>query len=297
MKNFSLITTALFFAIVLVSTRGDFLPRQDLKMRSSPSEVNVLNRRFPIRLEGHRGAGDLEKENTLQAFKRAIEIGLDGVEIDIWLTKDKVPVVVHGAPGGWVEFMNGKFNISKINHEDLESLLLKNGERILSLEEVLDVCKDKITLNIEFKDPNEEIVGITLGLIQERNMLKQVTFSAFHHFLRNTLAEEVVKRGIRVPISFGFLSNVYQPRFPAYEDTFPGDALNIDVRFLRQNRERCVKEILKAKENFVDVKIWFPLYYVEKDLHYDEFMDLGVDTVITNNPFKGMNYFKSTIKA
>lgn len=289
MKSFLAIIT---FALA-ISTSFAFTSSGKGFLSNTPSQVDMLNKRFPIRLEGHRGAGDLEPENTIQAFNRAIEIGLDGVEIDIWLTEDKVPVVVHGLPGGLIQFMEKKMNISKINYEALELMPLKNGQKIVSLAHVLDVCKDKITLNIEFKDPNEEIVGITLSLIQEKNMLHQVTFSSFHHSLRNTLTEEVIQRNIRTPLNFGFLFHVFQPKFPAYEDTLPGDALNIDIRYLRQNRERCIEEMVRAKENSLEIKIWFPLMYVEKNMHYDEFMRLGVDAVITNYPYTAMGYFNS----
>ena len=48
-----------------------------------------------IFVEGHRGACALYPENTLLAFEKAIEMGVDAVEFDIWLSKDKVPVLMH----------------------------------------------------------------------------------------------------------------------------------------------------------------------------------------------------------
>ncbi len=143
MKSFLAIIT---FALA-ISTSFTFTSSGKGFLSNTPSQVDMLNKRFPIRLEALRGAGDLEPENTIQAFNRAIEIGLDGVEIDIWLTEDKVPVVVHGLPGGLIQFMEKKMNISKINYEALELMPLKNGQKIVSLAHVLDVCKDKITLN------------------------------------------------------------------------------------------------------------------------------------------------------
>ena len=48
-----------------------------------------------IFVEGHRGACALYPENTLLSFEKAIEMGVDAVEFDIWLSKDKVPVLMH----------------------------------------------------------------------------------------------------------------------------------------------------------------------------------------------------------
>jgi glycerophosphoryl diester phosphodiesterase len=41
------------------------------------------NSKSLLRIEGHRGAGYLENENTLQAFQRGVDLGLDGVELDV----------------------------------------------------------------------------------------------------------------------------------------------------------------------------------------------------------------------
>ena len=48
-----------------------------------------------LEIEGHRGARGLLPENTLPAFERAIALGVDGLEFDIGLTRDGVPVVHH----------------------------------------------------------------------------------------------------------------------------------------------------------------------------------------------------------
>src|SRR5438132_8768232 len=46
-------------------------------------------------LEGHRGARGLAPENTLAAFRRALEIGVTTIETDIAITRDRVPVISH----------------------------------------------------------------------------------------------------------------------------------------------------------------------------------------------------------
>ena len=48
-----------------------------------------------IKVVGHRGAAAYEPENTILSFKKAINIGVDEIEFDVQLTKDKVPIVFH----------------------------------------------------------------------------------------------------------------------------------------------------------------------------------------------------------
>ena len=48
-----------------------------------------------IYAEGHRGMGAFYPENTLLSFEKAMDAGLDAIEFDVWLSKDKIPVLMH----------------------------------------------------------------------------------------------------------------------------------------------------------------------------------------------------------
>jgi len=260
--------------------------------------VNSL-KKHPMRIEGHRGAGHLEPENSLKAFHKAIELGIDGVEFDVWLTKDDVPVVVHGKPGGIVEFINGtEIIIGEFNFDSVKDLILLNGEKIPTLAEVLDACKDKVHLNIEIKETREEVMGKVLALLQEREMFDQITFSSFNHHLRACLYREVLERKIEAEVSFGFLMELEESPLPDYEHTRPGDSINVDIRYLEKHRDECLMQIKKAQERNVKVKFWFPMEYQEEHMFYDDLLGLEVDTVITNKPNSMIEYFgKLAIKA
>ena len=54
-----------------------------------------------IYVEGHRGACGLYPENTLLSYRKAMEMGVDAIEFDIWLTSDKVPVLMHDGVAFW----------------------------------------------------------------------------------------------------------------------------------------------------------------------------------------------------
>ena len=105
----------------------------------------------------HRGASGYAPENTLEAFALAITQGADGIELDVQLTKDGIPVVIHDETidrvtekKGWVK----DYTLKKLK----ELTVLKNkfpeysAAKIPTLEEVLDAVKASgIQVNIELK--------------------------------------------------------------------------------------------------------------------------------------------------
>ncbi len=96
----------------------------------------------------HDNAGDAP-ENSLRAFERAVDENF-GIELDIQLTKDKIPVVFHDDT---LKRMCGKKGkISEYTYKELQSFLLgKSDQRIPTLEEVLRLVNGKVPLIVEFK--------------------------------------------------------------------------------------------------------------------------------------------------
>ena len=127
-------------------------------------------------------------ENTLKSFSQAISCKIDSIEFDVWLTKDKVPVIMHGGDEGQ---LNPHFKVddktllvNNITFEEIRKLEFKKDpeQKIPTLEEVLDLCKDKIFLNIEIKDSQiEETFNIVVKLIEKRKMFNQIDISSFVH--------------------------------------------------------------------------------------------------------------------
>lgn len=98
----------------------------------------------------HRAAAGHNLENTLSAFKKALTFKVDMIEFDVHLTKDKRVVVIHDSTVN--RTTNGKGKVSDLTFKEIRKLITKNKERIPTLEEVLDLVKEKCTLNIEVKD-------------------------------------------------------------------------------------------------------------------------------------------------
>lgn len=101
----------------------------------------------------HRGDWRHAPENSLQALQNCITMGVDMVEIDVRLTKDSIPILMHDSTLN--RTTTGKGNVSDWTLQELKTLYLKNGanhathHRIPTLEEALHVAKDQILLNLD----------------------------------------------------------------------------------------------------------------------------------------------------
>jgi len=102
-----------------------------------------------IPIYAHRGASAERPENTLSAFGRALEIGTFGIELDVHLSLDGVPVVIHD--GAVDRTTDGAGLVSELSLEAIRKLDAGNGERVPTLQEVCDLVEGRAHLNIEVK--------------------------------------------------------------------------------------------------------------------------------------------------
>jgi len=266
--------------------------RNALVFNNVNSGMTIDSKKYAMKIEGHRGAGYLEPENSIKAFKRAIELGLESVEFDVWLTKDHVPVVIHGLPGGVIELEDdAEVKIGDVESQDLGKYTLRNGQKIPTLAEVFDTCKDKVCLNIEIKETKEEVIEKVLDLLEAKDMFEQAYFSSFNHYLRGKIAKEVELRSIKDKVAFGYLVRIQDKTFRSFDDAQSGDSLNMDIRFLELQRDECISQINKAKEKGLKIVFWFPMEYTHEDTFYDDLVSVGTDTIITNKPISVLDYF------
>jgi glycerophosphoryl diester phosphodiesterase len=118
----------------------------------------------------HRGASVERLENTLSAFKLAMERGADAVELDVHLTRDNV-VVVHHDPevGGWP--------IRTTDWADLAEVKLEDDERIPRLEDVMRAIGDRLEVYIELKGEDVGPAAIELA----RRRCRRFAVHSFDH--------------------------------------------------------------------------------------------------------------------
>jgi|AntRauTorcE11897_2_1112592.scaffolds.fasta_scaffold00612_13 glycerophosphoryl diester phosphodiesterase len=140
----------------------------------------------------HRGASAYHPENTMSAFHAAYEMGAEMIELDVTLSKDGVPVVIHDETLD--RTTSGKGLVSDFTLEELRGLDAGSwfseehaGEPLPTLEDVLEFARDKISLNIEIKPEavsNEVRGGIeekAWELVKKYEMEEYVLFSSFNY--------------------------------------------------------------------------------------------------------------------
>ena len=92
-------------------------------------------------LVAHRGASGYAPENTLQAFRKALMLNADIIELDVRATKDKNIVVIHDEEISRVAF--GKGFVRDMTLEELLQIPTKSKERILTLDQVINLLKGR----------------------------------------------------------------------------------------------------------------------------------------------------------
>ena len=141
----------------------------------------------------HRGASYLAPENTLTAFKKAMEIGADGVEMDVQQTIDAGLVIHHDYMIDLHTDISGK--IYDMTMGDLKELdfgswkdAIYQDEKIATLQEAMELCKQMpgCTVHLELKstmDNDPDFVPRVLEVLQQTEMVEQVILVSFNHML------------------------------------------------------------------------------------------------------------------
>jgi len=114
---------------------------------------------------GHRGTKGLEPENTLRAIRRALALGVDGVEIDVYLAGGQL-VVIHDET--LERTTNGRGRVEEQSFDYLRSLDAGQREKIPTLREVFETVDRRAFINIELKggrtaEPVFELIGEYAG--------------------------------------------------------------------------------------------------------------------------------------
>ncbi len=97
----------------------------------------------------HRGASACEPENTLRAFERAIEMGATMLELDVHLSRDGHPVVIHQADLS--RTTDGKGLVTDLTLDQIQRFDAGLGERVPALTQVIELARDRAELYVEPK--------------------------------------------------------------------------------------------------------------------------------------------------
>tara|TARA_R110000751_G_scaffold14621_2_gene47173 strand:- start:50038 stop:50724 length:687 start_codon:yes stop_codon:yes gene_type:complete len=132
---------------------------------------------------GHRGAKGHVIENTLESIQKALDLGVDGIEIDVHVCKTGELVVFHDFTLDRIT--DGTGEIGKFSLSELKQLKVENLHSIPTLTEVLDLIDNKIFINIELK--GEHTANPTCAVIKDYVDNKNWTMD---HFIVSSFQEK-----------------------------------------------------------------------------------------------------------
>lgn len=224
----------------------------------------------------HRGYSGKYPENTMLAFKKALECGVDGIELDVQLTKDGEVVIIHDETVD--RTTDGKGYVVDYNYSELAKLDASfkfkefgfNG--IPTLREYFELVKDSdIVTNIELKTSVNQYLGIekkVLDLIEEYKLQERVIISSFNHF------SVLRMKKIAPKLKYGFLSEDWIIDAGRYTNYY-----GIECYHPRFNN--LIPEVIEELKKYnLEINTW--TINEEKDMEY--LYSHGIDRVITNFP-------------
>ena len=239
---------------------------------------------------GHRGASAYAPDNTRAAFELAIEQGADGVETDIHLTKDGIPVIQHNYEIN--RNSNGQGYVEQMTFEELRQLDFGSwkgevfkGEKILSLDEALEIADKSMRLiNLELKQTmhfDAPIVEKTIEAVKKYKMVDRVLLSSFDH--------ELLKKAQRLcpEMLIGALydeAEVKQRNIETILKDAPGYVSELGFDFANPHVDYISEPGLV--DRFTQAGIGVAVWTVDKPYVAQICVKLGVKCIITNKPRK-----------
>lgn len=118
---------------------------------------------------GHRGARGYAAENTLSSFEKAIDLKVDGIELDVHLSADYELMVIHDETID--RTTNGKGLVNSFTRAELENFSIEGKEKIPTLSSVFDLVDRRCFINIELKsfETAAKVVALIEKYIREKH--------------------------------------------------------------------------------------------------------------------------------
>ena len=230
----------------------------------------------------HRGASAYYPENTMAAFKGALEMNAEMIELDVMLTKDGVPVAFHDA--SLDDHTDGSGELRSYTLEELQNLDAGSwfdpkfsDQKIPTLEEVLAFASGKISLNIEIKTEavSDELRGgveeKSLELVKKYGMEEHVLFSSFDYRAIAHLKE----LDPDMPAAILYEKSQSDKKLPSeLLSKYSADAFNCSYRELNTRRFKDIREH--------DIPVF--VYTVDRPSRMRKLLKMNVTGIFTNKP-------------
>ena len=253
------------------------------KKESIYKKIEILRRtNRATKVWAHRGASGHAPENTVPAFELAHLLGADGIELDVQLSKDGVPVVIHDEQIDRVS--DGVGNVRDFTLEELRAFNMNvqfpayGRVAIPTLSEVYDLVKGtQMVVNLELKNSVVFYEGLeerVLELAREKGLEDRVIYSSFNHYSMRRMKRLLPSARVAFLYSDGILDAAEYARrngvFAIHPSLVNMGYPGVDV--VRECHERGVR-----------VHVWT----VNETADIEKMKALGADAVITNYVERG----------
>lgn len=217
---------------------------------------------------GHRGAMGHETENTISSIKKALDLDVDMIEIDVFVIKSGEVVVFHDEVLDSLTNVKGK--IEDYTWEDLKKVVVKGNHKIPLLEEVITTINKKTPLNIELKGSKtaKPVFDILTTYYEKGWTRADFNISSF-------LWEELENyRQLDATISIGILT-----------EENPIDAITIAQKLKAQSINPWYKTLTSENIELIHKKGFkIYTYTVNEPDTIKQMIRLGVDGIFCNYP-------------
>ena len=218
---------------------------------------------------GHRGARGYVAENTLASFQKAIDLGADGIELDVHVCASGELVVFHDFTLKRVT--NGTGKIADFSLKELKKLKVLKDYQIPTLVEVLDLVDRKCMVNVELK--GKGTAAEACDIIETYVKTKSWSYDAFIiSSFKPELLRKAFEHNDQIPLAV--LTETDLDEALGFGETIKATAINPDFTMLTQKR---VHEI--HKKGF-KINVWT----VNDPSDIRRMKDFGVDGIITDYP-------------
>lgn len=247
---------------------------------------------------GHRGASAIAPENTLAAFNRAIQDGADGIEFDVRLSQDGVPVVIHDAKlarTGLIDGVVAELSAEILGRTDVGSWFSQRpnaqdldfaNEKLPSLQQVFDLFSNSdalLYLEMKSQAGGKSLAAEVAGAIRKHAIAERVIVSSFD--LALVQAIKAIDSAIRT-------AALFEPKvsLPA---TLVRRMKLVELAKACGADEICLHHTLAgrrltehARQSGLEVVVWT----VENPDWIERARSRGVKALITNDPAKMLRY-------
>jgi len=239
------------------------------------SDVNPLENSNPT-IMAHRGYVAKGAENTIESVQGAIEAGADYAEIDILETKDGQLAVIHDTELKRLTGHSG--NVYDMTMDELRELTITQGQftgKISSLEEVMEVARGRIKLNIEVKTHGKEqnLVPAFLKTIRDHNFIEECVVTSLDYGIIQQIKAEEPR------LKVGYIMFAGRPQME-----------RIEVDFVVMEEYMVKKSVVAAAQlHHKPIYVW-TVNDVEK---MERYFSMGVDGIVTDYPEEALEIVRT----